>query len=191
MRLTNTIAAGGNILPAWVQVPGFSEEEIPPDKVPKGYIVLKVPRLSGSISENSWGYIILMRKGVGIETRMFQEYEEVVVLPHITKTRREIAGVNDQSEEVPNYLRSVLSNDGGVTQLKALQRLESLKLKVSRNIEQIKYAKQTSGVEQACDAGNLHPRERHHAKTLTLMDLPKQELINPIALQLHELRDRG
>ena len=55
VRLTNTIAAGGNILPAWVQVPGFSEEEIPPDKVPKGYIVLKVPRLFGSISENSWG----------------------------------------------------------------------------------------------------------------------------------------
>ena len=31
-RLTNTITAGGGILPAWVQVLGFTEDEMPSDK---------------------------------------------------------------------------------------------------------------------------------------------------------------
>lgn len=33
-RITNGLAAGGGVLPAFVQVLGFSEAEMPPDKVP-------------------------------------------------------------------------------------------------------------------------------------------------------------
>ena len=61
--------------PAWVQVQGFTDEEMLPDKVPTGLIILKVARLSASVSSNSHGFIVLVRKGVGIETEMFREYD--------------------------------------------------------------------------------------------------------------------
>ena len=103
----------------WAQVIGFTDEEIPPDKVPCGYLIMKVPRLSASISENSHGFIILARKGVGIETSVFAAHEAMVIMPEISKVRLNIARVNDETEEVPNYLHAVLSTDDGMTQLKA------------------------------------------------------------------------
>ena len=42
IRLTNQLAAGGGLAPAWVQVLGFTDEEMPPEKVPTGLIILKV-----------------------------------------------------------------------------------------------------------------------------------------------------
>lgn len=46
IRITNGLSAGGSLLPAWVQVLGFSEAEMPLDKVPSGVLVMKLPRLS-------------------------------------------------------------------------------------------------------------------------------------------------
>ena len=43
IRITNGIAAGGGALPAWVQVLGFSEAEMPTEKVPKGVLIMKLP----------------------------------------------------------------------------------------------------------------------------------------------------
>ena len=74
----------------------FTDKEIPPGKVPCGFIILKVPSLSASISENSFGYIILMRKGVVIETTMFAMLEKVMIMPEVSRVRRNIAGVNDK-----------------------------------------------------------------------------------------------
>ena len=56
-RLTNSIEAGGGILPAWVQVLGLTDEQMPPIKVEHGILVMKVPRLLASRSEDSHGYI--------------------------------------------------------------------------------------------------------------------------------------
>ena len=58
----NTMSVGGGILLVWAQVISFADEEIPPDKVPCGFIILKVLRLSDSISENSFGYIMLIKR---------------------------------------------------------------------------------------------------------------------------------
>ena len=85
--ITNTMAAGGDILQVWAQVIGFTGREIPQSKVPSGFIILKVPRLSASINENSFGYIILMQKGVGIKTAMFAMYKKVVIMPKVSRVR--------------------------------------------------------------------------------------------------------
>ena len=92
----NTMSVGGGILLVWAQVISFADEEIPPDKVSCGFIILKVSRMSVSISENSFGYIILMRKGVVIETTMFAMLEKVMIMPEVSRVRRNIAGVNDK-----------------------------------------------------------------------------------------------
>ena len=168
---------------------GFTDEEMPPDKVPIGLIILKVARLSASMSSNSHGFIVLARKGVGIETEMFREYDRLVTVPFVLQTRLDIARVDDRTEQVPNYLRSMLSNDGGMAQMKAIQGPVSLNDKRAKNIEQLKYAKQTSGVIQPADTGNLHVRERHHAKHISIDDIPTIDLINPLAEQLQQLRD--
>ena len=80
-----------------------------------------------------------MGRGVGIETAMFAAYEKEVILPYITQKRKAIARVDDQIEEVPNHLHAILSCDGGMTQLKALQDPESLKMKRKRNIVPTRY----------------------------------------------------
>ena len=63
--------------PAWVQFVGFTDEEMPPDKTPSGVITLKAKRPSAdsalSVDSQSYGYIVLMREGVGIETEMFRQ----------------------------------------------------------------------------------------------------------------------
>ena len=107
VRFTNTIAAGGGILPVWAQVIGFTDEEIPPDKVPCGYLIIKVPSLSASISENRHRFLILAQKGVGTKTAVFAVHETMVIMPDISKVHLNISRVNDEIEEVPNYLHAV------------------------------------------------------------------------------------
>ena len=141
IRITNGIAAGGGALPAWVQVLGFSEAEMPTEKVPKGVLIMKLPRLSASISEDSYGFVVLVRKCAGAETEMFKMYDTEVTLPYISKQRLKIAKIDDKSEDVPNFLHAVLSTDGGMTQMTALQDLDLLKDKKIRNIDQVEFAK--------------------------------------------------
>ena len=71
--------------------------------------------------------------------------------------------------------------------MKAIQDPASLHDKRAKNIEQLKYAKQTSGAVQPADTGNLHVRERFHAKHVSIDDIPTLDLINPLAEQLHQL----
>jgi len=153
IRITNGIAGGGGVLPAFVQVLGFSDAEMPPEKVPKGVLIMKLPRLSASISEDSFGFVVLVRKCAGAETEMFKIYAAEVTLPFISKERLKIARIDDKTEKVPDFLHAVLSTDGGMTQMKALQDLDSLKEKKRRNIDQVKFAKKTSGVTQPIRRG--------------------------------------
>ena len=100
-------------------------------------------------------------------------------MPYISKERCKIAKVDDTREVVPDYLHAVLSTDGGMTQMKALQDMDSLKEKVKRNIDQVKFAKKASAVQQPCNAGNLHVQERHHSRHVSLSDVPRIDLLNP------------
>lgn len=119
---------------------------MPQDKVTYGFLILKVPHLSASINENSHGFGVLMWEGVGIETAMFAEYENMVVMPHISKVWFNIAGVNDKIENVSNLLHAVHLTDGWMTLLKALRDPKSLKEKISKNIDQINYHKQANDI---------------------------------------------
>ena len=64
IRLTNMISAGGGLAPAWVQVTGLTEDEMPLSKTHSGIIIIKVRGLSADGSLNadseSYGYIVLI-----------------------------------------------------------------------------------------------------------------------------------
>ena len=75
--------------------------------------------------------------------------------------------------------------------MKVLQDIDSLKEKVKRNIDQVKFAKKASAVQQTCDIINLHMRERHHARHVLLADVPHLDLLNPAAKQIQQWRDLG
>ena len=155
------ISAGGGLAPAWIQIPGLTEDEMPTSKTPSGIIVIKMRGLSADGSLNadsqSYGYIILIRKGAGNETEMFCLYDELVTIPYVSLLRNKM-GIDDKNGSIPNYGRAVLSSDGGPSQMKALQNVDSLKQKRSLAIEQMKLAKQASLTTQACDTGDLHKR---------------------------------
>ena len=120
---------------------------------------------------------------------MFKLYDEKVTLPYLSKERFKIAKIDDERDDVPDFLHAVISTDGGMTQMKALQNIDSLKEKKRKNIDQVKFAKKTSGVQQPADVGDLHPRERHHARRVTLQDVPRMCLLNPAAEQIQQRRD--
>ena len=73
----------------------------------------------------------------------------------------------------------------------ALQDIALLEEKRKLKSHQLEFAKQTSTVTQPCNTGDLHHRERHHAETLTLHDVPTLSLISPLAEELQQLRDTG
>ena len=75
--------------------------------------------------------------------------------------------------------------------MKALQDMDSLKEKVKRNIDQVKFAKKATAVQQPCDAGNLRVRERHHSRHVSLSDVPRLDPLNPAAKQIQQWRDLG
>ena len=193
VRLTNSISAGGGLAPVWVQVLGFTDDEMPPVKTPSGVIVLKVKGLSAdgalNIDSKSYGFIVFVRKGVGIETEMFRLHKELVTMPYLSIARAEM-GVDD-GDDIPAHANAVISSDGGQTQMIALQDVASLEEKRRLKIHQLKFAKQASTVTQPCDTGDLHKRERHHAKHISIRDTPSPKLINPLAEDLQKLRDTG
>ena len=85
----------------------------------------------------------------------------------------------------------MLSSNGGVPQLKALQKADALDQKRRRNKEQLKFASNTSAVAQPCDTGKNHMLIRHFSKTLTDRDVATTGLIRPLAEALQKLRDEG
>ena len=97
---------------------------MPPDKVPKGALIMKAPRLSVSISEDSLGFVALVRETAGSETEMFKLYDEKVTLPYLSKERFKIAKIDDEQDAVPDFLHAVISTDGSMTQMKALQNID-------------------------------------------------------------------
>ena len=72
---------------------------------------MKLPRLSASISEDSYGFLVLVRTGAGVETEMFKLYDKIVTLPVISNERYKIAKVDNTQEKVPDYLHAATAPD--------------------------------------------------------------------------------
>ena len=94
-RLTNTITGGGQYLPAFVQLPGFSESEIPRSKVPNGVVLFEVKGLSpdGNINPHSDQVVIVacMRGNEkDVETEAFRHYQAKVAGPSIKRIRQNL-----------------------------------------------------------------------------------------------------
>ena len=89
MRLTNMLGAGGHLAPTFAQILNFSDTEIPPSVVPNGIIQIRLRGLStdGGLNPHStaYGYVVLVRKGTGIETQMFQDFNVNEAEPFIEK----------------------------------------------------------------------------------------------------------
>ena len=92
IRKTTMLTASGHMATAFAQVLGFTEAEMPVDKVPNGIIVLAIKALSadGGINAHSEmiGYLVLVRRGTDIETEMFRVHTEIVAEPFIGQLRR-------------------------------------------------------------------------------------------------------
>ena len=193
IRITNQIAASGNYSSSFVQILGFTADEIPEDKVPNGLIVLQVRGLSAdggmNPSSTTCGYLVLVRKGAGIETEMFRLHNEIVS-EHFVNTLRGHLGYDDPAN-IPAFLTAVLSCDGGGTQEKAMQEPESLARKVSRNEQQAKLCTGTSAVSQPCDTGDGHWRMKHWMKNLDTLSTPSVTMVAPLVESLQALRDKG
>ena len=111
-RFTTTITARGGIFPVWVQILGFVEKQIPPDKMKSGALTMKVPHLFTSGGKDSFDFIVLQYKEKEAKTRLFKQYEKEALLPQITRELLHIAQLNDDVDNIPNCLRAVFSNDG-------------------------------------------------------------------------------
>ena len=192
IRVTNLIGGGGHYGAPWVQVLDLTPEEMPPDKVPKGYIIIPLPGLqpNGNLSPGAKGegFCVLMRKGQGIETATFAEYEKKVRMKFTDDIKRDL-GLDPNN--VDKWARSVLTLDGGVPQMKATMDMDSLNTKVQRNELQAKICKNTSGVFQPNDVGNGHVREGHWFRVLGPNDMPHINLTQKVTAALYHLRDKG
>ena len=105
LRMSNLIGAGGNYGRPFIQILGFSNDEIPPEKVPNGLIVLGIKGLApGGGMTNEIGYLVLVRKGAGIETEMFRLHEELCAKPFVDDRRRELAEVQGRHEGIQSTL---------------------------------------------------------------------------------------
>ena len=128
IRLSNLIAASGHYGTAFVKVLVFTEDEMPVDKVPNEIILLKQQGLAADAGVNphsvTEGIVLCVRKGVNIETD-----DELVAEPFIDQLRS-MLGLTDPCN-VPAYARVLLTCDGGVPQMKAMQSADSLKRRQS------------------------------------------------------------
>ena len=143
-RWTNSISSDGAIPPEWIQVLGFTGEEMPSDKVPFGLLIMKVPCLSMSICKNSHGFVVLARKDVGTKTSLFHEYNCLVTMPHLSEERLRIGRVDDQSEEVCNYLYLRCHNYRQREGADESHKNDLLKDKSRKTISQLKFSKKTA-----------------------------------------------
>merc|ERR1719491_1402551 len=108
---------------------------------------VKSRRAYGTHTER--GIVAFVRKGNGVETTYFEEYNKKVLQP-LADSLRERQSIPPQAI----YGRVVLSTDGGMTQLQANLSEKSI-LERKRRIEfYIKTAKNSSSVFQACDTGD-------------------------------------
>jgi len=193
IRATNVISAAGYAASCFIQVLGFTDAEMPPSLVPNGLIVLKIRGLSADGSVNplseTYGFVVLVRKGANVETEMFKVHTEIVVEPFIDKLRA-LKKCTDP-KNIPRYLQALLSCDGGGTQLNAMCDEESLTRKVERKETQLKLGKNPSTVIQPNDTGRGHCLFRHWIKALTDTDVPSVFIIDGFLEAIQCLRDEG
>jgi hypothetical protein len=71
VRFTNGPVGSIHMAPVFIQVPGLSNKEMPPEKLPSGVEILKVQGMAGdsgiNLDSTSYGYRVLSYKCIGIE----------------------------------------------------------------------------------------------------------------------------
>ena len=189
IRLTNSITLGGQYMPVFVQLPGFTENEIPRSKVPNGVVILEVPGLAldGNINpfSNNVGYIALIRGNEkDCETEVFRHYEQKVRQPSLTRIRQ-----NLNLPPSDPIAQAVITIDGGVPQL--IAHMESSQQKKDRNETLVKFHKNTSAVAQSNDTGDGHMRIRHHMKKLSSLSVASITLLQEMNHLLSIAKNRG
>ena len=125
VRYTNNIYAGGQMGALFMQILGFSAEELP--NAENGIICLEMEGLTpdGNLNPNSKavGYVVLIRTWQSVETEMFRLYEEKVRKPSIDAIKEQL-GLDP--DDVEPWGRSVHISDGGVPQMTATKEKATL-----------------------------------------------------------------
>ena len=99
----------------------LNERELPTDKFPDGILLISVKGLCiGSeqdIRNNSDGYVAFVRQGTD-EAIIFQQYINIVLLPHFQRVREAQGLYTVSNIEVPEEHTVVSWSDSGLPQLK-------------------------------------------------------------------------
>lgn len=190
-RLTNTINGGGFMAPICLVFPGFTAEELPKDTVESGFVVMKVRGLTpdGDINAHSQqvGYAVLMRSSEpGVEEAFFTWYEKNIRMP-FTDAVRERQG--HKGGLVDESMRVVLMKDGGVPQMNATMSEPLMVERMIRKEVDLKHAKNTSTVAQACDTGRAHCNIRRNVRKLSADDAITASLAPHVDAELKRLED--
>ena len=113
-RSTAGLISSGHRAPIFMQVPGLSDKEMPPDKLPTGVEIITIGGLAaaGSVSLESTtvGYLALCSKRVENKSAMLKWYQTSYIQPTVNAVwcRMELDPDNPLS-------RFVNTTDGGVT----------------------------------------------------------------------------
>lgn len=81
LRLTNMLGAGGHLAPMYSQILNFCDTKIPPSVLPNGIIQIQLCGLSTDGGLNP--HVVLVRKGTGIKTQMFRDFNVNIAEPFI------------------------------------------------------------------------------------------------------------
>ena len=169
------MADNGQMGPIWLQFPGLSAEELPPDKTPSGVRIIKCQGLTadGFINPHSKsiGFIVLMRQERGVETEMFKQYDRLVLAPFI-RAVLENMGIDPDMNNAQAYTRTLVTMDGGMTQLDATVNEDAFGELASLNAIFAKLARNTSSVMQPCDTGDIHMLQRQLMKAMIKQPAP-------------------
>ncbi len=121
---------------------------------------------------------------------MLKLYNKDVVNNFMGQIKPVVLNVLDLSD-LTFWYRGIISSNGGVPRMKAIQDPKSLAKIVEQNEVQLKIAKNTSATMQPCDTGNSQMHIRHWAKTLTNKDQASTGLEKPVCKAIQRFRDEG
>ena len=133
----------------------LSETELPKDKCPKGYIVLKIKGLGALPSCNPFneehGYIFLSRKEKGMDKKKYSIFKKLVIDELIDISREKFDGIKPNENLTESSSKSCIWKDGALSHVAVDTLPDLIDYYSKRKIIVCKHNNARTGSEQSCD----------------------------------------